>query len=48
MFFDAPELEEPVEVPYLLTAAMGVAVAALVALLVYPPLLTELADNSIF
>ena len=48
MFFDTPELEEPVEVPYLLTAAMGVAVAALVALLVYPPLLTTLADNSIF
>ncbi|MDQ4058193.1 MAG: NADH-quinone oxidoreductase subunit N, partial [Actinomycetota bacterium] len=48
MFFDTPELEEPVEVPYLLTAAMGVAAAALVALLVYPPLLTELADNSIF
>jgi NADH-quinone oxidoreductase subunit N len=48
MFFDSPELEEPVEVPYLLTAAMGVAVAALVALLVYPPLLTNLADNSIF
>ncbi|MGH2701900.1 MAG: NADH-quinone oxidoreductase subunit N [Actinomycetota bacterium] len=48
MFFDTPELEDPVEVPYLLTAAMGVAVAALVALLVYPPLLTTLADNSIF
>ena len=48
MFFETPELDDPVEVPYLLTAAMGIAVAALVALLVYPPLLTTLADNSIF
>lgn len=48
MFFETPELDEPVEVPYLLTAAMGLAAALLVALLVYPPLLTNLADRSIF
>ncbi|MGH2776648.1 MAG: NADH-quinone oxidoreductase subunit N [Actinomycetota bacterium] len=48
MFFETPELDEPVEVPYLLTAAMGLAAALLVALLVYPPLLTTLADGSIF
>ena len=48
MFFETPELDEPVEVPYLLSAAMGIAAALLVALLVYPPLLTNLADRSIF
>ncbi|MGH2749928.1 MAG: NADH-quinone oxidoreductase subunit N [Actinomycetota bacterium] len=48
MFFDSPEVAEPVEVPYLLTAAMGAAAALLVALLVYPPLLTNLADRSVF
>jgi NADH-quinone oxidoreductase subunit N len=46
MFFDLPETEETVEVPYLLRAAMGVAAAALVAVFVYPPLITELADRS--
>jgi NADH-quinone oxidoreductase subunit N len=48
MFFDSPETTEPVEVPYLITAAMGVSAAALVALLVYPPLLTNLADSAVF
>ena len=48
MFFETPELDEPVEVPYLLSAAMGIAAALLVALLVDPPLLTNLADRSIF
>ncbi|MBA3290688.1 MAG: NADH-quinone oxidoreductase subunit N [Actinobacteria bacterium] len=48
MFFESPDVAERVEVPYLLTAAMGVAAAALVALLIYPPLLTNLADASIF
>ena len=48
MFFETPELDEPVEVPYLMTAAMGLAAALLVVLLVYPPLLTNLADRSVF
>ena len=48
MFFDSPEVPEPVEVPYLLQGAMGVAAAGLVAAFVYPPLITELADRSTF
>ena len=48
MFFDAPEVEEPVEVPYLLQGAMGLTTVALVAAFVYPPLITELADSSTF
>jgi len=48
MFFETPELDEQVEVPYLMTAAMGLAAALLVVLLVYPPLLTNLADRSVF
>ncbi|HEU4481007.1 MAG TPA: NADH-quinone oxidoreductase subunit N, partial [Actinomycetota bacterium] len=36
MFFDEPEVEEEVEVPYLLRAAMGFAAAALVAIFAYP------------
>ncbi|MGH2820304.1 MAG: NADH-quinone oxidoreductase subunit NuoN, partial [Actinomycetota bacterium] len=48
MFFDAPEFTEPVEVPRLLTVAMGVAAILLVAGLVYPPLISELADRSVF
>ncbi len=47
MFFDAPELTDPVEVPYLLRAAMGIAAVALVAVTVYPPLITELADRAL-
>jgi NADH-quinone oxidoreductase subunit N len=46
MFFEAPETEEPVEVPYLLKAAMGVAALALFAAFVYPPLITKLAAES--
>src|SRR5918996_5485611 len=46
MFFDAPEVAEPVEVPYLMRAAMGVVTVALVAAFVYPPLITELAERS--
>ncbi|MFN2525473.1 MAG: NADH-quinone oxidoreductase subunit N [Actinomycetota bacterium] len=46
MYFDAPISEEPVEVPYLLNAAMGVASLVLVALFVYPTILTEIADAS--
>jgi NADH-quinone oxidoreductase subunit N len=48
MFFESPEVAEPVEVPYLLQGAMGVAAAGLVAAFVYPPLITELADRSTF
>jgi len=48
MFFETPEIDEPVEVPYLMTAAMGLAAAVLVGLLIYPSLLTDLADSSIF
>ena len=48
MFFETPEIDEPVEVPYLMTAAMGLATAVLVGLLIYPSLLTDLADSSIF
>ena len=47
MFFDPPETEEVVEVPYLIQAAMGVAALALVAGFVYPQLITHLADNSV-
>lgn len=47
MFFDAPEVPEPVEVPPLLRVAMGAATLLLVAGFVYPPLITELADRSI-
>lgn len=46
MFFDAPEDTEPVEVPYLLKAAMGVAALTLFAAFVYPPLITHLAEQS--
>jgi NADH-quinone oxidoreductase subunit N len=46
MFFDSPEVSEPVEVPYLLRAAMGVAALALVVAFIYPPVITELAERS--
>ncbi len=46
MFFDQPDSTEAVEVPYLLRAAMGLAAAALVAVFVYPPLITDLADKA--
>ena len=46
MFFDAPEIQEPVEVPALLRTAMGVAGLALLAAFVYPPVITELAERS--
>jgi NADH-quinone oxidoreductase subunit N len=47
MFLDAPDLEEPVEVPYVLRAAMGVAALVLVAVFAYPPIITELAQRSV-
>lgn len=46
MYFDTAENDEPVEVPHLLTASMGVAAAALVAAFVYPPIVTHLAESS--
>jgi NADH:ubiquinone oxidoreductase subunit 2 (subunit N) len=46
MFFEVPESEEPVEVPYLLRLAMGVAALALFAAFVYPALITKLAEDS--
>ena len=48
MFFEEPEFKETVEVPALFRVAMGVAAAALVAAFVYPPIITRLAENSIF
>jgi NADH-quinone oxidoreductase subunit N len=47
MFLDAPEAEEPIEVPYLLRATMGVAALALLAVFVYPSFITSLADKSL-
>jgi NADH-quinone oxidoreductase subunit N len=47
MFFDPPETEEVVEIPYLIQVAMGVAALALVAGFVYPQLITHLADHSV-
>jgi NADH-quinone oxidoreductase subunit N len=46
MFFDAPAVPEPVEVPYMLQAAMGVTALALVAAFVYPRIITHLAEAS--
>ena len=46
MFFDPAEIEEPVEVPFLLRASMGVAAVFLLATFVYPPIVTELAERS--
>lgn len=48
MFFERPEVAEPVEVPYILKAAMGVAALALFAVFVYPFLLTALTERSVF
>jgi NADH-quinone oxidoreductase subunit N len=46
MFFDQPEDSAPVEVPYLLNFAMGAVALALVAVFVYPQLLTSLAEKA--
>ena len=48
MFFEPAEVEDAVEPPLLLRAAMGLAVLALVAVFVYPQLVTDLAADSIF
>jgi NADH-quinone oxidoreductase subunit N len=47
MFLDSPEDEEPVEVPYILRATMGVAAIALLAVFIYPALITSLANKSL-
>jgi NADH-quinone oxidoreductase subunit N len=47
MFFDPPEIDDVIEVPYLIQAAMGVAALALVAGFIYPQLITHLAANSV-
>jgi NADH-quinone oxidoreductase subunit N len=46
MFFAPSESEEPVEVPFLLRAAMGVAAVALFAVFAWPQLVTSLADKA--
>jgi NADH-quinone oxidoreductase subunit N len=46
MFFEPPEVEEPLEVPYLLRGAMGVTALALVAGGIYPAIVTHLAERS--
>ena len=48
MFLEPPEEgAAPVEVPSLLRVAMGIAALFLVVVMVYPPIITELAENSI-
>lgn len=47
MFFEVPEVEEEVEVPFLLRAAMGAPAAILVAIFVFPPIITEFADRAL-
>ena len=48
MYFDPVEVDEPVEVPFMLRVAMGVAAVVLVAAFIYPPLITNLAEESAF
>ena len=48
MFFDTPDEVAHVEVPAVMRVAMGVAAAALVAIFVYPRLVTHLAENAVF
>lgn len=47
MFFEVPEVEEEVEVPFLLRAAMGAPALILVAIFVFPPIITEFADRAL-
>ncbi|MFN2389649.1 MAG: NADH-quinone oxidoreductase subunit N [Actinomycetota bacterium] len=47
MFFERPEAQEAIEVPYLLKAAMGAAVLELFAVFVYPQMLTRLAERAV-
>lgn len=46
MYFDPAENEARVEVPFLLRAAMGIAVIVLFVAFVYPPVITALAERS--
>ena len=48
MFFELPEEARPVEVPYLLKAAMGVATLLLLVAFVLPHPIAEMAANSVF
>lgn len=48
MFFEAPEEPRPVEVPYLLKAAMGVATLLLLVAFVLPQPIAGLAADSVF
>ncbi|MGH2748330.1 MAG: NADH-quinone oxidoreductase subunit N [Actinomycetota bacterium] len=48
MFLEAPEIEEPIAVSPMLRAAMGVATAGLVAGFIYLPIISDLAERSIF
>jgi NADH-quinone oxidoreductase subunit N len=48
MFFDKPEVTDPVEVPYLMRFAMGIAVLTLFAVFLWPPIITKLAESSVF
>jgi NADH-quinone oxidoreductase subunit N len=47
MFIDAPAIDEPVEVPHLLNAALVVPSLALLAAFVYPPLVSNLAERAL-
>ena len=47
MFLDSPESDDLIDVPYLLRATMGVVAIALVAVFIYPSLVTSLADKSL-
>jgi NADH-quinone oxidoreductase subunit N len=47
MFLEPAERDEPVEVPYLMRAAMGFAAVALFAACVYPGLITGLAEGTL-
>jgi NADH-quinone oxidoreductase subunit N len=46
MFFEQPDSEEIVEVPYIMRVAMGVAAALLVAVFIYPAIIADLAELS--
>ena len=47
MFFEAPELTDEVEIPYLLRLGMGLAALALFVVFVYPAFLTDLTNEAI-
>jgi NADH-quinone oxidoreductase subunit N len=48
MFLDAAEVQEPVEVPYLVRVAIGAAAVVLFAACLYPRLLTTFTDGTLF